>query len=123
MSRPTIAFRQQLDSVPLRNRRARVEREADGTLAVTVDLSYPAWMKPFRAWLHLRPTARYRLDRIGTEVYDSIDGVATFEALVDQFAARHQLTFFESRALMMNYFQLLMKRGMIVIGVQRPAQA
>ena len=122
MSKRTIAFRDQLESVPARNERAQVKRDADGTVAVTIELSCPAWMKPLRRWFAMRPTALYRLDVVGTAVYDSIDGVKTFENLVDEFAARHGLTFFESRALLMNYVQMLMKRGMIVIGVQNTGE-
>ena len=115
----TIAFRDQLASVPVRNERAQVKRDVDGTVAVTLELSCPGWMKPLRRWFAMRPTAFYRLDAVGTAVYDSIDGVKSFERLVDEFAARHALTFFESRALLMNYVQMLMKRGMIVIGVPK----
>lgn len=118
MSRAKLAFREQLDSVPIRNPRAQATREADGTLTLSMEVAPPAWMRPLRRWIRIPPpTTRYRLDRVGTEVFESIDGAKTFEALIDEFAARHKLMFFESRALLVIYVQLLMKRGVIGIGV------
>ena len=118
MSKPSLTLREQLNSVPVRNERAQVTRGADGTAVVTVEVSCPPWMKPFRRWFAIRPTARFRLDATGTDVYDSIDGRKTFERLVDEFAAKHDLTFHESRAMMMNYVQMLMKRGLIAVAVK-----
>lgn len=119
MKRPRLDFGQQMASVPMRNARAVVTRDADGTAIVTLELRQPGWMKPLRRWVRSPPTARYRLDRIGTEVFDSIDGRGTFGELVDAFAARHRLGFFESRALLVQYMEALMRRGIIVIGVEK----
>lgn len=119
MSKPTLTLRDQLNSVPVRNERARVTRGANGTAVVIVEVGCSPWMKPLRRWFAIRPTARYRLDAIGTSVYDSIDGRKTFETLIDEFAAQHDLTFFESRAMMTSYTQMLMKRGLIAVAVKK----
>ena len=122
MSKPTLSLQDQLNSVPVRNERAQVTRGADGTAVVTVEVGCSSWMKPLRRWFAIRPTARYRLDATGTAVYDSIDGRKTFEQLVDEFAAQHDLTFFESRAMLMNYVQMLMKRGLIAVAVNKAGE-
>ena len=44
----------------------------------------------------------------------------TFEQLIDEFAAREKLTFFESRALLGQYFQTLVRRGVVVATLPRP---
>ena len=46
--------------------------------------------------------------------YEAVDGRKTVEQLIDEFAAREKLTFFESRALLGQYFQTLVRRGVIV---------
>jgi len=116
-----LQLEQQLASVPIRNERVNATREDGGrVLVVAVALRYPWWGASLHRLLRLRAQRRFRLDGVGLEVYESIDGHKNFEALVDEFAARHKLTFFESRALLMQYMRTLMSRGLIVIGV-RPA--
>jgi hypothetical protein len=67
----------------------------------------------------LRDYKRFHLDAIGREVYESIDGKKSFEELIDLFSESHKLTFFESRALLMQYVEILMKRGLVVIGIRQ----
>jgi len=67
----------------------------------------------------VRRRRRYLLDGIGLSIYERIDGKKTFEQLVDEFGAEHKLTFFESRALLTTYLQLLTRRGLIAVGVKR----
>ncbi len=106
-------------SVPIRNRRVTVERSADGaTVSIEVELQRSGWQAWLRRFIRDRDRRRYELDRLGTEVYDSIDDRKSFLTLVDEFAARHKLTYFESRGLLMQYLQALMRRGIVAIGVQ-----
>ena len=84
-----------------------------------VALQYPVWMIPLRMLLKMPARKRLQLDPIGQQVYDSIDGQKTFENLIDAFAAEHQLTFFESRGLLMAHIQNLMKSNLVAIGIKR----
>ena len=67
----------------------------------------------------LHRTKRYILDGIGKRIYESIDGKRTFEQLIDEFSNREKLTFFESYALLGQYFQTLTRRGIIVPMMQK----
>ena len=115
-------FRESLKVVPVRNAGVRVlESDDPDELVVEVQLRYdgPA-LRLMRRFFKLRPAKRYVLDLIGRRVYEAVDGVKTFEQLIDEFAAREKLTFFESRALLGQYFQMLVRRGVVVATLPRP---
>jgi hypothetical protein len=118
MPKQKLQLQQQLDSVPIRNRGARVTRAEDGTVAVEVEFVYTGWMRWIQGVLRPSRHRRFELDAVGTRLYDRIDGVRTFERMIDEFAAEHALTFFEARALLMQYMRLLMHKGIVVIGVK-----
>jgi len=107
-----------MSSVPVRNESVHAYPAEDGkSLAVEVKLRYPVWRMPLGRLLKLRERKAFLLDAIGRQVYESIDGKKTFEVLVDEFAERHKLTFFESRGLLMQYVRVLMKNGLVGISV------
>jgi len=121
MKRRHLELGQQLSSIPVRNEKVKVHRGDDGnSIEIEVELRYRQWMLPLTKLLNMRHKKRFLLDGVGQEVYESIDGKKSFEKLIDDFAERHKLTFFESRALLMHYIQILTKRGLIVIGVKTP---
>lgn len=112
-----VAFTQQLSSVPVKNHRMEELERDDGCVILRLQLAYPRWMLPLKALLNLHDAKRVRLDRVGTGVLDRIDGHKTFEQLIDEFAADHALTFFEARALLMQYLRTLMGKGIVVIAL------
>ena len=117
---PALAFEQQLSSIPVRNQRVIATLcPPETTPVLEVPLQYPAWMAPLRLLLGMPDRRRLRLDPIGQQVYESIDGQKTFENLIDSFAAQHKLTFFESRGLLMTHIQNLMKNNLVVVGIKR----
>ena len=115
-------FRESLKVVPVRNASARVvESDDPDELVVEVQLRYEgAVLKGLQRLFKLHATKRYVLDGIGRKVYEAVDGRKTFEQLIDEFAAREKLTFFESRALLGQYFQTLVRRGVVVATLPRP---
>lgn len=120
MAKPKLTFEQQLDSIPVINRRLEVAEAEDGkSLEVGVELRYRGLAKVFKAPLKLRSVKRYQLQGVGLDVFRSIDGEKTFEQLIDDFAVKHKLTFLESRALLMQYIQMLMQRGIVSIAVKK----
>ena len=116
-----LGLHTQLASIPVRNVHVEVSEDIEnpGALLVQVDLKYRGWKRLARRILKARRTRSFRLDGVGREIYESVDGERSFEGLIDAFAARHHLTFFEARGLLMQYMQTLMKRGLVVIGVPR----
>ena len=110
----TQAFRQSLKVVPVRNAGVRVLSSDERELRVEVALRYSRAQSILRRIIPARDTRRYVFDGVGREVYESIDGKKDFERLIDEFAERHRLTFFEARALLASYLQLLVKSALVV---------
>ncbi len=125
MAKPRLTFAGQLGAIPLPNRRLHIDEHHDGQARVIVEteLRYRGLARLAQRMLRLRTSRRYELTGIGLEVFRDIDGHKTFEQLIDQFAARHQLTFFEARALLLQYIGMLAARGIVVVGVRQETSA
>ncbi len=114
-------FRQSLTVVPVHNAAATIlPATHPDELEVEIALTYPGLiMKALQNVFTLRKKKCYVLEGIAKQVFTSIDGKKTFEAIIDEFAAREKLSFFESRALLGQYFQTLARRGLIVATLPR----
>ena len=109
-------FREALRAVPIHNPRATVKVSPDypDEVEITVPLVYKNPVARFlRDLLKASDVKQYKLDRIGTMIYRAIDGRKNFEQLIDEFATKEKITFFESRALLGAYFQTLTGNGII----------
>lgn len=116
----TERFRQSLRIVPVRNTRVEsVPCDIPGGIALEVTLKYGPMGSVLQRILKARSRQRFVLEGVGREVYEEIDGQRDFETLIDRFAARHKLTFLESRALLSQYLRLLAKRGLVVATLPR----
>ena len=109
------AFKQSLKAVPARNAAAKiVHTKNPDELQVEIQLTYEGSMlRVLRRALRPADKKTYLLDKVGKHVYESIDGKKSFGELIDDFAAAKNLSFFESRALLAQYMQLLARRGLI----------
>ncbi len=113
-----------LRAVPVRNLGVRERPGArPDELLLEVRLRYGPFLRFFRWLLNARMTKTYALEGVGREVYEDIDGHSDFETLIDRFAARHRLTFLESRALLAQYLQILTRRGIVVATMPRTPAA
>jgi len=116
----TLTFSQQLASIPMRNEGVKATPSADSkSLAIEVVLDCKRLIPRLGRLFDPKHSRLYVLDEIGKNVYESIDGKKSFEQLIDGFAAVHRLTFFESRALLMQYMEMLMRRGIVVVSVNQ----
>ena len=121
-SQQTDRYQTSLRAIPVRNLGVReIPGGAPGELRLEVRLKYGPVLSFFRWLLKARTVKVYALEGVGREVYEDIDGKRDFEELIDRFAARHKLTFLESRALLAQYLQILTKRGVIVATLPRDA--
>lgn len=118
------AFRQSLEAVPARNAAVKIVRTKNpDELQVEIELKYEgSALRILRKLLRPAEKKIYLLDKIGKRVYESIDGKKNFGELIDEFAAAEKLTFFESRALMGQYMQLLSKRGLVAATFPKRSQ-
>lgn len=114
---PQLTFETQLQSVPVRNERVRITRPEDnaGALIVEVDLSYRGIVGLLSRLFHPRKSKKFQLEGLAREIYERIDGRRSLEQFIDDLMAGHKLTFFEARALIVQYLKILMERGLIVI--------
>ncbi len=114
-------FRESLNVVPVHNAGAVILKGKNpNEIVVEVTLAYEGFMmKSLHKMIKMHNKKRYILDGIGKIIYESVDGKKTFEQIIDEFAAREKLTFFESRALLGQYFQTLTRRGVIVATLPR----
>lgn len=119
MSDKGLGLYRQLASVPVRNPKVTSMPADDGdALILEVELHYGRAARWLGWFLPVRRSRRFRLDGLGRSVYEMIDDRKAFEQLIDEFAGEHLLTFFEARALLMEYMRLLARRGLIAFGLK-----
>jgi len=114
-----MTLEQQLSAIPLRNKRVKTIAGAPGQVPLLeVEMQYAGLLVPVSHLLRMRRSRRIQLDPVGWAVYEKIDGQKTFERMIDDFAAEHNLAFLESRALLMAHIRNLMKAGLVVVGIK-----
>ncbi|PTY06811.1 hypothetical protein DB346_00705 [Verrucomicrobia bacterium LW23] len=109
-----------LDAVPIHNQQVKSRRGPSGELILTVPMELRWFMRPPVSWL--LPVRRERsvaLDKLGEQVWSACDGEQTVEAIVEEFAAHHRLSFHESRLAVMQFLRDLTQRALIVTVVPR----
>lgn len=109
-----------LEAVPRRNMAAEVEQWGEESAKVSVPLKKQWWqMKPVSWVIQPKQQKTFGLDHLGSEVLDLCDGSRTVERIVDEFAARHKLTFHESRVAVTGFLKSLVQRGILAIEQQQ----
>ena len=107
-----------LAAVPCRNRAAAVERLEGGRLRLSVRRQPPRYLVPPLSWV-IRPRfiRHYELDAMGAALWEACDDRRNVEALVDEFAARHRLSFHEARVAVSEYLHVLVARGAVAVAL------
>ena len=105
-----------LRTKPTQNRAVRVENAASGAV-LFVPTARPAWLRALSWALPLRREKGFALDSLGTEVWLACDGSRSFEVIVVEFAARHQLRFHEARAMVAEFVRTLSERNLVALVV------
>ncbi|MBT4817642.1 MAG: PqqD family protein [Lentisphaerae bacterium] len=109
-------WRQMLTAVPTPNVSAHITHGLSGQVTVTVKKTRPGFMVPPLSWIVPCNAERcVTLDALGAEVWGRCDGKRSVEAIVDDFAAAHRLTFHESRVAVTGYLKKLIERGVLAI--------
>jgi hypothetical protein len=105
-----------LDTRPTRNVAVRVEKAGAGVV-LFVPVARPTWLRALSLALPLRREKGFALDQLGQEVWLACDGSRSFEVIVDEFAARHQLRFHEARAMVAQFLKTLTERKLVALVV------
>ena len=112
-----LDFETQLHCVPVRNQGVTTVTPENnpGVLVVEVRLRYTGLLALAARLFKTRRVRRYELAGLSRELYEKLDGKRTLEDLVNELAIEDKLTFFEARALMVQYLKDLMQRGLAVV--------
>ena len=111
-------FLKQLESIPVKNTEVETVEEGDGYRIVSLKLEYTGLYKFLAKTFRAATEKRYRLDGLGLQLYDKLDGKKNVEDLIDLLIEKYQLSFFEARALVIQYLHTLIKRGLAIIAVK-----
>ncbi|MCC7147092.1 MAG: PqqD family protein [Phycisphaeraceae bacterium] len=115
MSQGPLPFAQLLQATPTPNRAVRRERRQKD-LVVYLPLRRRWFNAPPFSWLlPFRTEKAVGLDHLGTEVYEACDGRTAVQAIIEDFALRHKLTFHEARVSVCAFLQQLTSRRLIVM--------
>ncbi len=114
----TGSWRGMLLARPVPNFVARVENAGRDGLRIAVATVKPWYFVPPVSWIV--PLSKERtvvLDSVGAYIWRLCDGERTVENIVDEFAAKHRLTFHEARAAVTGYMKLLVQRSVLAIAL------
>jgi hypothetical protein len=113
----SLDFETQLHTVPVRNEKLVLcgSSHNPDALVVEVELRYRGVVRGLASFVRSRNRKRYELVGLSRELFERLDGTLTVEDLIDDLMVGDQLTFFEARALVMQYLKDLMQRGLVVI--------
>ena len=112
------SWRKMLEATPVRNAAAELAQEGPEGLSVSVKVKRPGYLVPPISWVIRRsPTRTVKLDRLGANVWSLCNGARTVEAVIDEFARVHRLSFHEARAAVTWYLSQLIQRGVLAIAV------
>jgi len=115
-----MSFDQLLDSIPHRNEAAEAESVGSDGLRIRVPFRKRWYMNPPVTWiLPLGRCRTMRLDTLGTEVWNMINGRTTTEAMIERFAERYHVSFHEARLSVTHFLQLLTRNDAIVVTAGR----
>lgn len=110
---PTLDRRQSLDAVPVRNGGFVREPRADGVIDLVIRGPRPKGL--LSRFMPETIEQRFKLDELGTAVYDLIDGTRTVEQVMDAFAARFKLNKREAEISVAAFLRTLAERKIISI--------
>lgn len=101
--------------VPGHNQAIRVEVRDDG-LIVWTKIQKHWWMGPPLGWLlPFRSEKGVALDVIGREVFEACDGKRNLESIIEEFAKRHRLRFYEAKQSVVTFVRWLLERKIIYL--------
>jgi hypothetical protein len=100
-----------LQAIPVPNQ--AVIRHGGGRFSVP--LRQPAWVRWVRPVFPISKEKNVQLDKLGAEIYALCDGRRTVEEIIDLHKDRWRLSFFESRAMILQFLRQLLERNLIVL--------
>jgi hypothetical protein len=112
---PTLNRRQSLDSIPVRNGGFVREARAGGGIDLVIRGPRPKGL--LSRFMPETIEQRFKLDELGTAVYDLIDGERTAEQVMNDFAGTYRLNKREAEVSVAAFLRMLAERKIISIVV------
>lgn len=116
-------IRSQLNAIPVKNTKVRVEEEQADVMVLSIEKKYRNIMWLMAKMFNLRSRHAYKIEGIGKDLYELLDGETNIGDLVGILRERYELSFFESRGLVMEYLRMLTGKGLIVIAAPKEEAA
>jgi hypothetical protein len=114
---PRLTRDEALNCTPVKNEHVRESRLESGELLILYPVSTPPWTAALARWLGAGKTPprtrRLQLDRLGSSVWDMLDGRTPLRQLVAVFAKAHQLEPKEAEVAVTQFIRELGRRGLI----------
>jgi hypothetical protein len=114
---PHATRAQTLDCTPVKNLHVREARLEGGEVLLQFPAAENPWTQRLARWFaarEVRPASgKLQLDRLGTAVWDLIDGQSSLGRIVSAFAAAHQLERREAEIAVAQFVRELGRRGLV----------
>lgn len=105
---------EQMRSIPFKTKGVTAKKTGLGGLDLAIPLVHKGFTRRLRPILKLSDVKRIELDALGAHLYDLCDGTRSVEQIMELYQEQWNLTFFESRALILSYLRLLSRRNLIL---------
>jgi hypothetical protein len=114
--RKVISPERPLRAVVCVNQAAETTDRPDGTCLVMIPIRRPRWLVPPISWmLAFSSHRRMELDALGAEVLKLCDGKRSVEEIIENFAAKHKLSFREAQLSVGTFLKQLTQRGLVAL--------
>jgi hypothetical protein len=114
---PVLTREEALGGTPAKNVHVRETRLETGEVVVHFPVAVRPWVARLAGWLgrdgDLPRTGRLQLDRLGTSVWDMLDGRRTLGRIAAAFAETHQLESREAEIAVTQFIRDLGRRGLV----------
>jgi hypothetical protein len=112
----------QLTAVPIVNQAVQEFPFSSGGLRLSIRLQRRGWSRVLGGLLPLSHEKKLELDPIGAEVFQMFDGQHTLEEIIDIYRERWNLSFFESRAVILEFLRRLGRYDLILFKIRAPTE-
>ena len=121
---PTVNFYEQLESVVLYNRKACVEAEGEDYVRLKISLQLKGFAKLYSKVFPIRDYRKYILSDFSLKIFRMIrEKPRRLIELIRYLQDTEKLSFFEARALILQFVGNLMRRGIAVVELPSPGTA